>query len=499
MVGKKIGYFLVVIGLLGMVVSLGADLVGIGSKGIQAAQILGAQLGVIVALCGAVLIVAERNGKLQVGKYLDNLHGFIISQPLIVWALAGFVLAYLLFFVAPTFLDYRLQFQYFYRYLPDGGHIGLDIRTITKYINLWLIDGKSPYFDNTIFYPPLYNVLVAPIVLLGYPNSFYFMLALGLISYIILTYTIPAWLNPKGDFSFLLFFFISGIFSYGLQFELERAQFNVFAFFLCIYSIYLYHQHQEFRYFAYLLFSISIQLKVFPLIFIVMFIKDWHDWKNNLLRFIGLGVFNFALLFVLGYSIFMDFIQSTIAQVSQAGAYTWIGNHSIKAFVFNLTKDGFGLLSEGTLTWLRHYSGLLELLLMLYFAICFISIIVTGYMRKERGLNPYLLLVCTIGAMVIPSVSHDYKLAILAAPLSIAFGNLTVPQKTPKRILLFFLVFMAAFAYSATLYPFKYRPDFLANSLPLLFVILTAFTIAYHIEERPSRSLPTETLPDTGD
>jgi hypothetical protein len=101
--------------------------------------------------------------------------------------------------------------------------------------------------------------------------------------------------------------------------------------------------------------------------------------------------------------------------------------------------------------------------------------------------------------MVIPSVSHDYKLAILAAPVSIAFGNLAVPQKMYKKILLFFLVFIAAFAYSATLYPFKYRPDFLANSLPLLFVILTAFTIAYHIDERPSRSLAGQTLPDTSD
>jgi hypothetical protein len=280
---------------------------------------------------------------------------------------------------------------------------------------------------------------------------------------------------------------------------LERAQFNVFAFLVCIFSIYLYHEHQEFRYFAYLLFSISIQLKVFPLIFIVMFIKDWRDWKNNLLRFMGLGIFNFALLFVLGYSVFMDFVRSTIAQVSQAGAYTWIGNHSIKAFVFNLTKDGFGLLSDGTLTWLRPYSSLLEWLLLLYFAICFISIIVASYIRKEQGLNPYLLLACTIGSMVIPSVSHDYKLAILAAPLSIAFGNLVVPQNVPKRILLFSLVFMAAFAYSATLYPFKYRPDFLANSLPLLFVILTAFTIAYHIDERPSRSLAGQTAPDTSE
>lgn len=494
MVYKKIGYILIVVGLLGLAVSLGADLIGIGTQGIQAAQILGAQIGVIVSLCGIALIIAERNGKLQLKKNLDGLKSMVTDQPLFVWALAGFLLAYFLFFIAPMFLDYRLQFQYFYRYIPDNVRIGLDLRTITKYISLWLIEGKSPYLDNTIFYPPLYNVIIAPILLLGYPNSYYVMLALTILSYLVLTYMIPAQLNPKKDLSFLLLFFITGIFSYGLQFELERAQFNVITFLLCIFSIYIYHYHEEFRYFAYLFFSISIQLKVYPLIFIVMFIKDWRDWKNNLLRLAGLGAFNFAMLFILGYSIFMDFIRSTVAQVSQAGAYTWIGNHSIKAFVYNFTTDGFGWLPESTLTWLRQYSGLLELFLLLYFAVCIISIIIAGYLRKEQGLNPTLLLACTIGAMVIPSVSHDYKLAILAAPLSIAFSNLSVPSKTSKKVTLFFLVFIASFAYSATLYPFKYRPDFLTNSFPLLLVILTVFTITFHLDDRASRTIPGQTL-----
>jgi hypothetical protein len=496
MAGKKIGYFLIAVGLLGLAFSLGADLLGIGNQGIQAAQLLGAQLGLLVALCGAALVIAGRNDQLHFKKYFDHWNATLLNQPLILWALAGFLVAYLLFFITPMFLDYRLQFQYFYRYIPDNVRIGLDIRTITKYISLWLVEGKSPYLDNVIFYPPLYNVILAPILLLGYPNSYYLMLGLSIPSYFLLTFVLPAWFNPKRDLSFLLLFFITGIFSYGLQFELERAQFNVIAFLLCIFSIYLYHYHQEFRYFAYLFFSISVQLKVYPLIFIIMFVRDWRDWKNNLLRLAGLGAFNFALLFVLGVPIFNDFIRSTIAQVSQAGAYTWVGNHSIKAFVYNLTNDGFGWLPESSLIWLRQYSSLLEFLLTLYIVACLLSMIVGGYLRRERGLNPNLLLACTIGAMVIPSVSHDYKLAILAAPLSIAFSNLSVSGNTFRKYALFFLVFMAAFAYSATLYPFKYRPVFLANSFPLLLIILTAFTIAYHLDNRESRCLPDQTLAD---
>lgn len=466
-------------------------MLGLGKKGIQAAQILGAQIGLVVTLIGTASLVAQTNEKLLWSQHFENLNNLVNRQPLIIWAAAGFMVAYILFFIVPTFLDDRLQFQYFFRFLPDTTNLGPDIRTMTKYINLWLIDGKSPYTDNTIFYPPLYNVIIAPIVLLGYPNSYYFMLVMGIVSYFGLTFILPMLHRPNGDLTLPLFFFLTGIFSYGLQFELERGQFNLITFFLCLFAIYIYHYHKNFRYFAYLFFSVSVQLKVYPLIFIVMFIKDWRDWKNNLRRVAGLGVFNFALLFVLGYSTFIDFVQSTISQITTEGAYTWIGNHSIKAFVFNLTKNGFGLFTENTLEMIRPYSRVFEFLLLGYVAICFLSIVAGSYWRKERGLNPYLLIACTIGAMVIPSVSHDYKLAILAAPMSIAFCNLAIPQGKFRRSLLSVLVFLASLAYSSTLYPFKYRPDFLANSLPFLILILTTMTIAYHLQTQASHPVET--------
>jgi len=479
---KRSGYLLLALGLLGIFLSLGADFIGIGKKGIQAAQFLGAQVGFIVLLCGVALIIAQRRGNLQPNRFFDGHKNLIDEQPLIIWIVAGFLMAYLIVFIIPTFLDSRLQFQYFYRYLPDNVNLGLDTRSITKYLKLWLIDGKSPYLDNIIFYPPLYNLLMAPIVLLSYPTSYYFLLVVGIISYFGLTFILPVLFTPKRNMSILLFFFLTGIFSYGLVFELERGQFNLATFFLCLLAVYIYHYHEDFRFFAYLFFSISVQLKVYPLIFIVMFVKDWRDWKNNLLRMAGLGAFNFALLFILGYSIFVDFVRSTIAQITQVGAYTWIGNHSIKAFVFNLSKDGLGLLSGNSLEWVRQYSGVLEFLLLVYVVVCFVSIIVGTYRRKVQGFNPYLLVTCTIGAMVIPSVSHDYKLAILAAPISILFCSLAVPQKKSNRTWLFLLVFLASFAYSSTLYPFKYRPEIIANSMPLLLVILLSITIAYHLQ-----------------
>ncbi|PIE33382.1 hypothetical protein CSA56_11930 [candidate division KSB3 bacterium] len=42
-------------------------------------------------------------------------------------------------------------------------------------------------------------------------------------------------------------------------------------------------------------------------------------------------------------------------------------------------------------------------------AICLILLTFQAYRKNEKGINPFLLLVCCIGALLIPSVSHDYK------------------------------------------------------------------------------------------
>jgi hypothetical protein len=479
MLVNRIGYVLIVIGLLGAAASLGADLVGIGSQGIQAAQILGAQAGLVLVLIGAVLIVAAKNGQPDLQAFMGRIGRSLGENPVTWLVLAGFLVAFLWLFIAPTFFDQRFQFQYYYRYLPSDGGLGVDLRTITNYTRDWVVDGSNPYRDDKIYYPPLYNLLFAPIVLLGRTQAFYLLLVLSLVCYLFLGLLLPICFPSGRNSAILLLIFVTGIFSYGLQFELERGQFNLIAFALCLLAVYLFHYHQEYRFFAYLFFSLSVQLKLYPLIFIVMFIKDWRDWKNNLLRLAGLGLVNFVLLFSMGYEIFIAFFKAVSRQFLYQSP--WMGNHSIKSFVFNLNKEGFGVLQDDVLAWTRQNSALLEYLLMGIFAACFLSILVAAYLRRETGFNPFLLLACTIGALIIPSVSHDYKLSLLAGPVSIVFGYLTISRKPWQRILICLLIFSASFAYSVTLFPFKYRPDFLANSLPALLGLLVTFTLLYHL------------------
>lgn len=483
---KISAYFFIVVGFLIVILSLGADLLGLGKGGISAAQLLGVQIGFFIMLFGAGLLLVIDKSSFQIKYIRRKISDFFLNQPSITWVLAGFLVIYFFIFIGTVFLNANTQFEYFYRYLPDNARLGLDLRTIVKYINIWLLEGKSPYFDQTIFYPPLYNFFLAPLILLEYPGSYYFITGLSLVSFCALTLVIPALLSREKTIAITAFFFLTGIFSYGLQFELERGQYNIITFFLCLLSIAVYHRYEKFRYFAYLLFSISVQLKTFPLIFIIMFTKDWRDWKNNILRLAGLGLFNFALLFGLGYSIFVDFVNSTVTQIMSDGFYTWIGNHSIKAFVFNLANDGLGVFSGPVLEWMQKNNDIIQAILLTYFVVGLLSIIVIAYKRNQQGFNANLLLACTIVGMTVPSVSHDYKLALLAAPLSVALSSFSKPATHWGKILAALILFLASLAYSITLYPFKYRPYFLANSLPALFVLMAVAILAELV--KPSAS-----------
>jgi hypothetical protein len=279
----------------------------------------------------------------------------------------------------------------------------------------------------------------------------------------------------KRNLPLVLLFFVTGLSSYGLQFELERGQYNVFTFFLCLWAIYIFHYHPRYRIFAYLLFSASVQLKIYPAIFIVMFIDNWRAWKDILVRFAGLALFNLLLLFIMGYRIFLDFLAMLSTQLSTPG-WTWNGNHSISAFVFNLAKDGFRIIRPATLEVLQQNAGLLKNLLLLIYIVAFVSALLIAYRRNTGGPDPYLLLTCMIGALIIP-ISNDYTLSILAAPVALLLSNVPQMRNLPQRLLAISLVVGMSFFYASVLIPFKYKPYYLSNAFPALFLILLCATV----------------------
>jgi hypothetical protein len=375
---------------------------------------------------------------------------------------------------------------YFNRFLPNANPIGSDMNYTLEHVKSWVTTRQSPYPAS--HYPPLTYVLLSPLTLFEYPATYTVTTYLTLFSFIILTLSIPVLFNPKNSFSLILLLAITGLFSYGFQFELERGQYYSIAFLLCMLAIYLFHRHYEFRYLAYLLFSFSVHLKIVPIFFLPMFIKDWRDWRGNLKRMLGLGLLNIALLFVLGYGELANFVQALLFRV-ETPTFLWNGNHSVANFMLNFVKDGFGLFPQQTVLLLQQNARLFELSLLLLIVLCLFSIIFYMYRNGKTGFNPTLLLVCTLCALVIP-VSVDYTLPMLVPPLAIFLGSAPRATGSPaNRILSILLILVISVSYASLLYPFKYKPYFLNNSFPALFLILVAATGYYFLQGTKSNEI----------
>lgn len=471
---RKVGTILIALGGFIVILMLIADLIGLGSGGIQAAQLLGIELGLLVVILGYSFLTTVSEEATPWAGWGARADRFF-SSPLTA-VLAGVLAAYFLFSIVPMFFHEDLRFQYFNRYLPDRYPIGLDMQTLLGRIDTWFEIGTPYPGDIPQFYPPLTYAFFSPLTMVEYRTAFLITTLLTLAGYVLITLFLPLRMNPGGRHSIVLLLFAAGLFSYGLEFELERGQYNVLTFLFIMLAVYLYHFHHRFRYVAYLLFSLAVQLKVFPAIFILMFVKDWRDWKGNIRRFAGLALFNLALLFILGYRVFLDFVGAITQQVL-APSWSWNGNHSIQAFVFNLTRDGYRLVPPDALEALTRYASLLTWIFLAVFALCLFLVLVISYRHNENGFNPYLFLVCTLGALIIPT-SNDYTLSFLIAPAALLFA-VVAAGSFRARYAASLLIVIATFSFASTLFPFKYKPYFLNNNFPALFLMLIAVTVLY--------------------
>ena len=479
---KKIGRALVIIGALIIVSSLLVDHIRLGDKRIGASQLMGVMSGVVVTLIGAPLLSADPDERIDIPATISVCVNGILNWPVSVWVIIGFLATFLIFFVTPMFLNENWGIYYFIRYLPDARPIGLDLRTTMSVVTPWVQMRESPYPD--LFYPPLTYILFAPFALINYPESYVLITFLTIISFCSLAVLAAFLISPRADYSLVVLFFITGLLSYGFQFELERGQFNVITFFICTLAVYMFHRHDRFRYLAYVLFSAAIHVKLYPAIFILMFVKDWRDWRGNIRRWLGLGVLNFLLLFALGYREFLGFVDTVMVQILTP-SWAWNGNHSLQAFVFNFLRDGYGLVSQETLTVLQENEGLIKFILLVVILGCILAVVVRAYRLNEKGFNPYLFGICALGALIIPT-SNDYTLPILAAPLAVFFSSLPSVHDFRMKWLSILLILISALAYGSILYPFKYKPYYMNNSFPPLFIILLALTFLYFLRKKPS-------------
>lgn len=487
---KRLGVGVLAIGVVGAVISILVDYLGFGDDGIQAAQIAGILAGILLSVLGFSIAFLVPDKPFSIGTWLKTGWVWVLRLPVSVWFVIGFVIVYVWLFISPSFFNVDRRMEYFYRFLPDKYPIGLDMSFTLRYVKDWVTTGMSPYPDS--HYPPLTYVLLSPLTLLSYPTSYFVVTLITILSYLLATMVLPILFTPKKEPSLIMLLSVTGLFSYGFLFELERGQYYSMAFMLSLAAIYLFHRHYEFRYLAYVFFSFSVHLKIVPIFFLPMFIRDWHDWKGNIKRMVGLALINIALLFSLGYKNLVNFVDALMSRV-EVPTFLWNGNHSLANFVLNFVKDGYGLFPEETVQFFQEYASLLERLLMVVVAICVLSIVFHIYRNRKIGFNPYLLLVCTLCALIIP-VSVDYTLPMLVAPLAIFLSsNTDLRGRVWNRLASIMLVLVMSVSYASLLYPFKYKPLFLNNSFPALFLILIAVSLFYFLQGRFVENSPNHT------
>lgn len=385
-----------------------------------------------------------RGSSLQGKLRKDNLVQWSLFSPGTVVILA-FVLAYVIFFVKPLISNTSGHILV-HGPIPSSNVRGVDLRQMISYSRSWYQEGGTPYIGNNL-YPPLATVLFVPLAHLDFTTAYACVSLATICSFLVLSLIIP--LSFRGQHSnvalITLVAFI-GFSSYGFLFELERGQFNVIATALCFCSIWLYHNHPNLRFLSYAMFTTSVQLKVYPLIFVVMFLRGWKDWRKDTLRIGVLILVNLACCFVLGRDVFDAFVKSLSQQA--ASPYVWIGNHSIRSFVSIAMGKGLDRFGMKDWLWLQDHTQAIEFVLLLIAASCFLIIIAIRYIRDKVSPDGYQLLVCTILSMVIPPVSHDYKLPILIGPVAILVANFKMGQFQVSKSSLFRLSLFWVFSFS---------------------------------------------------
>jgi hypothetical protein len=387
--------------------------------------------------------------------------------PKIIWFLAGSLVCYCVFYMAANFFiwDYVKP----YPLLPSN-HRENDFNWLMQTTQYVILEGHTllgSYYMPDSFY------LFTPLALLDYALAYNLFIVIKTGVFITITFLLPVLAFSKKHTDFALFFVVTGLFSFGMQFELDRGQWYTLVYGLLIFSLWLFHRyyhHRWLRWTAYALFCMAVQMKLTPALFVFLFIKDWRDIRKNMIRIYTLGIVNVLLVFLVGFSSALAFIHSILTVSKVSGSYCWFGNHSIPCLVILAQAQSFIDIS--------HANTPLILIVVACIGLLMYRAYRTHKSRHASGIDPFLLIGFTLAALLIPGENHDYTLIALPMVLSVAINILlSVPEYKVDGIDLAIL----SFFYTMTLISYQYKVGSLislSNCMPLLFMLVYLTVIA---------------------
>ncbi len=356
--------------------------------------------------------------------------------------------------------------------------IGYDLMRMVGHATAWVNHTISPYAELNNF-PPMATLMFVPFTWFPLSTSYVLITILTLICFFWITFLFPYLKNNfRKIYPVLVLIFVTGLTSYGLQFELERGQFYTLSIALAFGGIYLFHKHPKLSWLAYLLFSLSIQLKIFPIIFIFLFVRDWRDWKKNLLRFAAIITFNIGLLFIFGWNKFLELIQILTGMAAEP--FVWVGNMSVRSF----SRFGFPrflVQLNLPIEWANNGGSFLVEIIFTILIIGLIGLTIWRAIKQNRpGINPFLLFVCVSANLLIPPISHDYKLPTLAGAAAILLISVQESHLKKRHLIIkSLLVLVFSLAFFTTQYSYVQKSPLIANNFPAIFSMLAIGVLLY--------------------
>lgn len=285
---------------------------------------------------------------------------------------------------------------------------------------LWNSGFKSISADGTYqsIYPPFANVFGLLFILFDAQTAYLIIVAIlilcNLACLIIATLMIKELFLEKvikeklvtTILSIFLFAVISffNFSSYTFLFSIERGNVDAIAMFFAMLSLWILFRQPKKIWLQVILLTIATHLKIYPaVLFLVLFY--FHGRK----LIVPMLAINLALLFVSGPKLAWNFLQSVTAGGGGAGvgnSWSWVGNHSAYSFASMLTQR----YSRFEKSFFDLWIACLLIPIAFWIQACFRII-----RNKYSELNSVLLIMVTIPLMVlVPTISHDYRLVILS-------------------------------------------------------------------------------------
>lgn len=429
---------------------------------------------------GARLVLKNYSPKILFGRILQA----ISDCPSLLLVGIGYAIVFFFYFIKPTFLNPYRELIFFHDF-PVLKPLGADLREYLTFSNSLLEIGTPYILPN--YYPPLQALFFLWFARMGPDQAYIYLTSINFLCFLAVSFFFPILFSSRHKLNSLAFFwFVTGLFSYGFLFELERGQFDLIVMAICFLAIYIFHKHPRLRLISYILFVVSVNLKIYPAIFVFCFATDLHQWRKNLRLWLLLLIASGAGLFILGWAVFLDFIAALNNQLSNP-TYWWVGNHSIDSFL-RLAMEKLQDNNPSIYASLFPNIQWLILLVMLVFFLFFCVVMFIASRYHLSGANPYLLLVVMLGSLILPSTSHDYKLCILVPSIVYLFNNLDQKHigNSVSRILVSILLLVITVSYSSTLFLHVNLPFFLSNNFPTLMILAVASILLFSLQTKLS-------------